>query len=152
MCLAENQVEEFLTKTDAALIDISAEPIYYVDYIYKGSDVKPEDILVISSLASLWGKDFDESLVAIEDLKVTKDMVTIYNKTGNTLKITLPNKISIMKFNATDEECFKLQNFTEAYLSLNIVGKCNKNEWMGNISPQIFILDYEITGSGKYLF
>ena len=90
--------------------------------------------------------------MAIENLKVTSDMVTVYRKTGNTLKITLPNKISLMKFNATDEECYALENFTEAYMSLNVVGKCNQNEWMGNITPQIFIEDYEITGVGQYLF
>ena len=152
MCLAEDQIERFLTETDAALADISAEPIYYVDYIYNGADVQASDILTIANLSNLWGKDFDEALVAIENLKISKDMITVYRKTGNTLKISLPNKISLMKFNATDEECFKLENFEGAYLSLNVVGKCNQNEWMGNISPQIFILAYEITGGGKYLF
>ena len=66
--------------------------------------------------------------MAIENLKISKDMITVYRKTGNTLKITLPNKISLMKFNATDEECFKLENFEGAYLSINVVGKCNQNE------------------------
>ena len=152
MCLAEDQVERFLTETDKSLADISAEPIYYVDYIYNGADVQATDILTIANLGSLWGKDFDEALVAVENLKISKDMITVYKKTSNTLKISLPNKISLMKFNATDEECFQLENFEGAYLSLNIVGKCNQNEWMGNVSPQIFIEDYEITGSGKYLF
>ena len=152
MCLAEDQIERFLIETDAALANISAEPIYYVDYIYNGVDVKADDVLTIANLSHLWGKDFDEAIVAIENLKITKDMITIYRKTGNTLKISLPNKISLMKFNATDEECFELENFEGAYLSLNIVGSCNQNEWMGNIAPQIFITDYEIIGSGKYLF
>lgn len=128
MCLAEDQIERFLTETDAALADISAEPIYYVDYIYNGADVQASDILTIANLGNLWGKDFDEALVAVENLKISKDMITVYRKTGNTLKISLPNKISLMKFNATDEECFKLENFEGAYLSLNIVGKCNQNE------------------------
>ena len=66
--------------------------------------------------------------MAVENLKISKDMITVYRKTGNTLKISLPNKISLMKFNATDEECFNLENFEGAYLSLNIVGKCNQNE------------------------
>ena len=70
----------------------------------------------------------NEALVAIKNLKLTKDMITVYRKTSNTLKITLPNKVSLMRFNATDEECFKLENFEGAYLSLNIVGKCNQNE------------------------
>ena len=128
MCLAEDQIERFLTETDAALANISAEPIYYVDYIYNGADVQASDILTIANLGNLWGKDFDEALVAVENLKISKDMITVYRKTGNTLKISLPNKISLMKFNATDEECFKLENFEGAYLSLNIVGKCNQNE------------------------
>lgn len=152
MSLAEDQIERFLTETDVALANISAEPIYYVDYIYNGTDIQSDDIITIANLHNLWGKDFNEALVVIENLKLTKDMITLYKKTGNTLKISLPNKISLMKFNATDEECFELENFEGAYLSLNIVGKCNQNEWMGNITPQIFIVDYEITKTGKYLF
>jgi hypothetical protein len=70
----------------------------------------------------------NEALVAIENLKITKSMITVYKKSGNTLKITLPNNISIMKFLATDEECYELENFEGEYLALNIVGKCNKNE------------------------
>ena len=152
ICIAEDNIEKFLTETDTALANISTEPIYYVDYIYNNTDVNSDDILTIANLKSLWGKDMNEALVAIKNLKLTKDMITVYRKTSNTLKITLPNKVSLMKFNATDEECFNLENFEELYLILNIVGTCNQNEWNGNISPQIFISDYEIVGSGKYLF
>ena len=152
ICISENNLQSFLEKTDKALENISDEPIYYVDYIYTGVNVNPEDILQISSLNNLWGKDMDESLIAIKNLKVTKNSVIVYRKTSNTLKITLPNKVSLMKFNATDEECERLENQTGAYIEIDIVGKCKTNEWLGNISPQIFIEDYEIIGEGKYLF
>ena len=152
ICIAEGAVSDFITETDAALDGISADPLYYVDYIYNNTNVNSTDILTIANLNSLWGKDLDEPLIAIENLKLSKDMVTVYKKSSNTLKITLPNNVSLMKFNATDDECYKLENFTEAYLSLDIVGKCHQNEWMGNVTPQIFIEDYEITGSGKFLF
>ena len=152
MCLAEDKIEEFLTKTDEALSTISAEPIYYVDYIYNNTDVNMNDILTIANLGTLWGKDMNEALIAIEKLKITKNMITVYRKTSNTLKISLPNNISIMKFNATDDECYNLENFEGVYLELNIVGTCHQNEWNGNISPQVFIVDYEIIGQGKYLF
>lgn len=152
MSLSADKVEDFLGYTDFALANMSSEPIYYVDYIYNGADIHPADILEISDLNSLWGKDMDEPLVAIKDIKINKDMITVYRKTSNTLKITLPNKVSLMRFNATDEECEVLENHTGAYVQLDIVGKCNKNEWMGNVSPQVFIEDYEITGHGKYLF
>ena len=147
-----DKIDEFLEKTDAALANMTSEPVYYVDYIYNGADVNPQDILAISDLSNLWGKDLDEAMVAVKDIKISKDLVTVYRKTSNTLKITLPNKVSLMKFNATDEECEALENHTGAYVQIELVGKCNKNEWMGNVSPQIFIEDYEITGSGKYLF
>ena len=152
MCITTDSIDDFLAATDKALVNMSSEPIYYVDYIYNGADIHPTDILEISDLDNLWGKDMDEPLVAIKEIKISKDMVTVYRKSSNTLKITLPNKVSLMKFNATDEECEALENHTGAYVRLDIVGKCNKNEWMGNVSPQVFIEDYEITGYGKYLF
>lgn len=154
LCVEEDKVGYFINAIDLMLsnLGISTEPVYYVDYIYNRTDVNPQDILTISNLKNLWGKDFNEPYIAIEKLKIEKSMVTVYRKKGNTLKITLPNKVSLMKFNATDEECEKLENFNEAYLELNIVGRCHQNEWMGNISAQIFIEDYEIVGSGNYLF
>jgi len=128
MCLTAEAVQEFLTKTDAALASISSEPVYYVDYIYTGADVQANDILTIASLSDLWGKDMDEPYIAIENLKVSKDMVTVYRKTSNTLKITLQNKISLMIFNATDKDCETFEEFDTAYISINAVGKCNINE------------------------
>ena len=53
MCLAGGSIEDFLTKTDEALASISAEPIYYVDYIYKNTDINATDILTIANLKSL---------------------------------------------------------------------------------------------------
>lgn len=152
LCIKKDNINNFIETTDLKLANISNEPVYYVDYIYNGADVNPQDILTISGLKPLWGKNFDEALVAIKDLKVSKDLINVYKKTSNTLKITLPNKVSLMKFNATDEECAALENYEGAYVQIDVVGRCNKNEWLGNISPQIFIEQYEITGYGKYLF
>ena len=152
VCIAADKMEDFINNTDKALADMSSEPVYYVDYIYTGGDVNPQDILTIGGLKELWGKDFNEAMVAVKDLKVSKDMVTVYRKTSNTLKITLPNKVSIMKFNATDEECEMLENQKGAYVQMDIVGSCHINEFFGNVTPQIFMEEYEVTGSGKFLF
>lgn len=70
----------------------------------------------------------NEALVAIENLKISKDMITVYKKTNYTLKISLPNGISIMKFDIDEEECKKFENYEGAYLLTNIVGKCHLNE------------------------
>ena len=150
--IMEKNIQTFIKKTDTALKDMPDEAIYYVDYIYHGNNINPDDILSIADMEDLWGKDMDQPLICIEHLKVSADMVTVYQKKDNTLKITLPNGISLMKFKATEEECYKLQNQGFGYAELNIIGKANRNEWMGHISPQIFIEQYEIIDSDKYIF
>lgn len=150
--IAGDTILQFLAKTDEILKDISDEAVYYVDYIYNGINVKPEHILDIANLNHLWGKDVDESLIAVEHLKITKDMITLMSPDKNpTLKITLPNKVSIVKFNSSQEEYEKLYSETGC-VEINLVGTCNKNEWNGYVTPQIFLEDYEIIDRVKYVF
>ena len=149
--ISASQIQNFLEKTDELLKDISDEPIYFVDYIYDGVDTNPQNILDIASLNNLWGKDIDEAMIAIRDLRVNKDMITLMSPDKRpTLKITLPNKISLIKFGSNQEEYESL--LSEGYTSINIVGKCNENVWMNYTTPQIIIEDYEILGQVKYCF
>ena len=144
-------IYQFLQFTDDALSEMSSEPIYLVDYIYKGNEVNPQNIIDIADLEDLWGKDMDEPLVAIEGLKVSKDMVTLMSPDKKpTLKITLPNKTALIKFGSSQEEYEKF--LTDGYVEINVIGRCNKNVWNGWTTAQIFIEDYEITGSAKYIF
>lgn len=141
--ILEQNIPAFIQKTDAALVDMQDEAVYYVDYIYDGDNIQPIDILTIADMQDLWGKDIDEPYLCIKGICINSDMVTVYKKKDNTLKITLPNGISLMKFKATDEQCEMLQN-SNGYYTLDIIGRANKNEWMGHVSAQIFIQDYEI--------
>lgn len=134
------------------LKDMPNEPIYYVDYAFKGQQVDGNVVLDIANMESFWGTQLDEPYIAIEGLKVTPDMINIYEKKTNTIKISLNNGVSIMKFNADQELCDKLTKNNTGYMEMDIVGKCNKNEWMGTITPQIFIEDYNIIDSNKYYF
>ena len=149
--LYEDNIENFIEKTDDVLRNITDEAKYYVDYIFK-TTIPPDTITSICDLNDLWGKDFDEPYVVIENLKVSSDMVTIYRKAKNTIKIHLKNNVDLMIFNASDLECDKLQTNNTGYVEINLVGTCNINEWMGIITPQIFITDYEIIDSNKYYF
>ena len=141
--ILEQNIPAFIQKTDAALVDMQDEAVYYVDYIYNGDNIQPIDILTIADMQDLWGKDIDEPYLCIKNICINSDMVTVYKKKDNTLKITLSNGISLMKFKATDEQCEMLQN-SDGYYTLDIIGRANKNEWMGHVSAQIFIEDYEI--------
>ena len=150
--IMELDVDDFVEKTNEILKDTSDEALYYVDYIYKNVDVNPQNILDIAGLDDLWGKDMDEPQVAIEGLKITKEMLTLMSPDKKpTLKITLPNKVSILKFNSSQEEYEKLYSEHGA-VEINLVGSCNRNEWNGYTTPQIFIDDYEIVDKVKYVF
>lgn len=100
----------------------------------------------------LWGQGIDEALIAIEKLKVSPDMVNVYTKRGITIKITTSTGLSLLLFNAKEEDKNKLKDHNTGYVEINLVGRCEKNEWMGRISPQIFISDYEIIDSNEYFF
>lgn len=144
-------IYQFIDYTNDILKDVSSEPIYLVDYIYDGYNVDPQNIIDIAKLEELWGKDVDEPFVAIKDLKVTKDMVQLMSPDKKpTLKITLPNKVSLIKFNSSQEEYEKF--ISDGYVCIDVIGKCNKNEWNGFVNAQIFIEDYEIVDSSKYFF
>ena len=144
-------VNAFISATDVALANMESEPLYYIDYIFKGVDVKPETILDIANLEDIWGQDMDESLICVENLKVTKDNLTLMSPDKKpTLKITLPNKLSFIKFGSSQEEYDNL--CTDGYIEINVIGRCNANEWNNIVTPQILIIDYEIIGQSKYNF
>ena len=125
--IANKNISTFINATDEALKDLQSEPLYYVDYIFKGVDVKPETILEIAGLGDLWGQDIDESLICVENLKVTKDNLTLMSPDKKpTLKITLPNKISFIKFGSSQEEYENL--LSDGFIELNVIGRCNINE------------------------
>lgn len=150
--IPQRYIKDFIAKTDLALKDMSDQAIYYVDYIFEGQNCNPQIILDIANMSDYWGSEVEEALVAVTGLKVTKEMVDVYRKSTNTIKISLSNGVSIMKFNADEELCSKLTDGNTGFIELDIVGKCNQNEWNGIITPQIFIEDYNIIDSNKYYF
>ena len=67
-----------------------------------------------------------------------------------TLKIVLSDGTSLIKFKSNEEEFNNLKS--DGIITLNIVGRCERNVWNGRISPQIIIEDYEITKKIEYYF
>jgi len=142
-------IYQFLEKTDEILKDMPNEPIYYVDYLWRPADVDPQAILDIANMDKYWGKDMQPALVAIKGLQITKSQLTMM--ASNTMKITLPNGVAMIKFRTPDEEYDKLYS-ENGYVEVNVVAECNANEWMGNVSPQLMIKDMEIVGGCAYVF
>lgn len=134
------------------LADFDFTPCYKVDFIFNGGDFRGKDIVEIAELKSLWGQGVDEPLIAIEHINVYGGNVTLMSADKNpTLKITLPNGTSLIKFKSSQEEYEKLYSEVGC-ITINVVGKCERNIWNGIVSPQIIIEDYEIVGEQKYYF
>lgn len=140
---------QFIDYTDEALKDMNSEPMYYVDYIFNEKDIDANTIIEIAEMDNIWSSSVDEPLIAVKGIKVTKEMLNFYKE--NTIKISLSNNISLMLFNTNREEYEKLYS-EDGFVEINAVCKCNKNEWNGRVSAQLFIEDYEIVDSCVYVF
>ena len=143
---------DFIEYSNEALKNFDFTPSYKVDYIFQNDNMNINDILELANLKSVWGQGVEEPLIAIERVKVYKDNVRLMSADKNpTLKITLPNGMSLIKFRSSKEE-FDSFDSNLGCVTINIVGKCERNIWNGIVSPQIIIEDYEVVGKTEYYF
>lgn len=134
------------------LADYDFSPHYKVDFIYQDKTLNPDDILEIAGYETLWGQGVDEPKIVIENINVTKDNLKLMSPDQRpTLKITLPNGMSLIKFGSSSEEYESLYSELGC-VSINVIGRCERNIWNGIISPQINIEQYEIVGRTNYYF
>ena len=150
--IADEHFNDFIKYSNQELADFDFTPCYKVDFIFNGGDFRGKDIVEIAELKSLWGQGVDEPFIAIERINVYAGNVSLMSPDKNpTLKITLPNGTSLIKFKSSEEEYEKLRSEVGC-VTINVVGKCERNIWNGMITPQIIIEDYEIVGEQKYYF
>ena len=97
-------------------------------------------ITEIAQNEAIWSTNNKEPLIYITDLNFNSRDVQIMGTRKDTLKIE-KNGIAFMKFHATDL-INEIQELGE--IKMNLVGRANLNSWMGKITPQIFIENYEI--------
>ena len=142
-------IHQFLYYTDEALKDMASEPMYRVDYLYTQDTVDADTIIEIAEMGNIWSSSVDEPLVAVQNLKITKGMLNFYKE--NTIKITLNNNVAMMLFNTNRETYEKLYS-EDGFVEINAVCRCNKNEWNGYVSAQLFIEEFEILDSCVYIF
>ena len=142
---------DFINYCNEELKDFEFTPCYNVDFIFSASNFNGNDILKIAELKSLWGQGVAEPFIAITDIRVSKNNITLMSPDNKpTLKIKLANGVEIIKFKSSKEEYESL--VTEGYLMMDIVGRCESNTWGGKTTPQVLVEDYEITNSVKYYF
>lgn len=151
LSIKQENIDKFIEKTNIILEKMPSTAVYYVDYIFNGQDVDPKTIIDIANMKPLWGKDVDESYIAVKGLKINKNNIILMSPDKSpTLKITLNNGVNIIKFNSSEEEYLKYA--VDGYVEVDIVGKCNSNQWLGHITPQILVEQMEIKDRKDYYF
>ena len=117
------------------------ETCYEADFIRTPYDNDlPKLIEEIYSFRDIWAVQNPEPLIYIKDINLPASEVQIIGKNKDTLKFSI-NGITYIKFFAKDmiEQVRILGE-----LHFEIIGKANVNEFMGKITPQIMIENYEV--------
>ena len=147
----KDKVNALVDYSNTVLANYDFSACYDVDYEYMSNDFKAQDIIDIGSMKSLWGKGVDEAMVVIKGIKITSNNITLMSANKNpTIKITLQNGTSLIKFGASQSEFKSLKS--SGYTEIDVIGTCAINEWQGMITPQILIKDYEVVGKQDYYF
>lgn len=145
---------DFVNYSNDKLKNIKFVVKYDVDIIYDMSKTNvnfdvDNDVYSIASLKHIWGQGVEEPMLVFKNVKLTSDKLQLMGTKKNTWKINTDNKLSMIKFNSSEDE---FNNLIEPYGSVivDIVGTCEINDW--NDSPQINIVDYEIINRQEYDF
>lgn len=147
----KDKVNALVDYSNTVLANYDFSACYDVDYEYMSNDFKAQDIIDIGSMKSLWGKGVDEAMVVIKGIKITSNNIKLMSANKNpTIKITLQNGTSLIKFGASQSEFESLKS--SGYTEIDVIGTCAINEWQGMITPQILIKDYEVVGKQDYYF
>ena len=142
-----SEIDLLLERLDRIFANVSSEPIYRIDYDFKENEDNTRIILAIAAMNDYWGQDIERAYVNI-NFKITKSNLQLMK--NNTIKISLPHGLSIIKFKASEEQIEALS--TQGYLEVNAICKCNKNEWDNRVYPQLVMQDYEVIDSSNYYF
>lgn len=147
IAIEQDKINSFIDKTNKYYEEIDMSPTYWVDYIWKEKELNEDTILDIAA-ANFYGQDVPESLIAVVDIPLNENNVTLMGvqKGHPTIKVQLGN-VSLIKFKSSEEE---YEKFIQPNSYLTAICKCSKNEWMGKVSAQLLVEDYEL--ENKWIF
>ena len=141
-CIQNGKLAEFHKYANEALAKYNfGENCYEADFIRTPYDKDLKELIEsIYEYRDIWATQNPEPLIYIQDVVVPQSNIQIIGKNNDTLKFDI-NGVTYIKFFAKDmiEQIRGLDT-----ISIEIIGKANINEFMGKITPQIMINDYEI--------
>ena len=139
--MKDDDIDAFIDYANANIP--TDEFTYWVDFAWRLNDAKPQKIFRIANSKSYWGQQVDEPLVALIDIPIGSLNIELLSADRNpTLKMSVKNStLSFIKFKSSQEEIEEVRGAE----TITIVGKCEKNEYNGEVKPQIIVEDYELS-------
>ena len=139
---AINKLNEILKDIDFSTD--TYEVLFNIPFEYLDDNFVSEIYL----LKNIWGKGLDEPLVAITDLEIKSDEITVIGKKANTLKLCVDD-VEFIKFNVDEndkliKETSDWEDDSKKMFTLDVVGECSINNFNGESKIQIKIKDYNI--------
>ena len=142
--IKEADFQDFENTLYTGLREFDFSLVYKVDAIFQADDFNGADIIDIGGLRHFWGKMIEEPYVAIERIKLTPQNTQLMSKDKSpTLKITLSNGVSLIKFGSSEEEYNSLIS-PMMTTTINVVGLCRQNVWGGRVTGQIEVEEFEV--------
>ena len=136
--LSANRVSALMEYANTHLSAADFENVYLADYILDGGRNNYDLLNALAEHPEYFGNHIDEVRVVVENIPLENVQVMGANK--DCLKVS---------YNGIDYVKFKDISFIEEVMSnrmkkLTVYGKLNLNEYMGRVSVQMFIDDYEL--------
>lgn len=140
-------------KFNDVLADVVYDSTYKVDYIFDADELSPSFPIETEILQDIVAQGIDEPLIAVENIYLSRDELSLIGKNSNTLKFTLPNGIEFVQFYCKEgmplydwvNETWDASNEIE----ITVVGTPGINEFNGVKTPQIVISNVNIISCNK---
>lgn len=160
--IKENKIQETQDKLNEIFKDVNIEDVYLVDYEIPVGRLKEKHILQVGRWADIWGNTLKSPIFAITDIVLKVEDIQLVGEKRNLIKFEKQignNKIVFIK-TFSGEQIYNqmiMKNHTglskkNNKVKLDIIGTFSLNKWNGNESPQIEIIDFNVSSVKDFRF
>lgn len=158
-----DKIERTKQKLNEELKDMIIEDVYLVDYEIPVGRLKGKQIAQIGQWADIWGNTLNKPLFAVTNITLKMEDIQILGEKRNLIKfdkVIGENKITFIKKFAGEETYNKMIMKSHKGLSktksnkikMDVIGEFTINKWNGNETPQIEIVDFNVSEVKEFRF
>jgi single-stranded-DNA-specific exonuclease len=118
--IADLQLAAFIEYSNSSLANFNFTSRYNVDFEYDSKTLDAKEILNVADLNGLWGQGVEEPYIVVKNINLTSSNLSILKET--TIKVTLEDGISLIKFGSSREEYENLYSDLGC-VTINVIGR-----------------------------